>query len=52
LNAAITAATDASFMSGLHLALLVGAAVSFAAALLGLFIGAPQHKTSVGGVAI
>ena len=52
LNAAIMAATNASFMGGLHLALLVGAAVSFAAALLGLFIGAPQHKTSPGGVAI
>ena len=52
LDAAVTAGADASFMAGLHLALLVGTIVSFAAALLGLFIGAPAHQDRRSGIAL
>ena len=48
LNTAVTAAANASFMSGLHLALLVGAVVSFIAAALGVLLGPPQHETGPG----
>lgn len=49
LNAAVTAGANASFMSGLHLALLVGTAVCFAGAVLGLAIGRPQHAGARSG---
>jgi EmrB/QacA subfamily drug resistance transporter len=52
LQAAVNSGANAAFMSGLHLALLVGAGVSFLAALVGILIGPPERAGARGPIAI